>query len=140
MFDKLANKDNDYIKKISHIGIAVENLDQALPFYEKNLGLELEGLTEVESEGVKIAFLKVGESRFELLEPLHDASPIAKFIKKRGEGIHHIALEVDDIQERLAFIKANGIELINDSPKKGAHNTSVAFIHPKSSHGVLYEF
>lgn len=136
----MSGKESDYIKKISHIGIAVKSLDEALPLYQEQFGLSLEGITEVASEQVKIAFLKIGDSRFELLEPLSDASPIAKYIEKRGEGIHHIALEVDNIEARLKSIKSQGIRLINETSKKGAHNTNVAFIHPKSTRGVLFEF
>ncbi|SHF58940.1 methylmalonyl-CoA epimerase [Ornithinibacillus halophilus] len=126
-------------KKIAHIGIAVHSIDQVLPFYTDKLGLELENVETVESEGAKIAFLKIGESRIELLEPTVDSSPIKKFLTKRGEGVHHIALEVDDIEERLHQLKRDGIQLINDEPKDGAHNSQIAFIHPKASHGVLFE-
>ncbi len=127
------------MKKINHIGIAVKNLAETLPFYTETLGLEFKGQDEVESEGVKVAFLSIGESNLELLEPLHDDSPIAKYIEKRGEGIHHIALEVDDIHTRLEQMKSQGIRTINDQPKEGAHGTQVAFLHPKAANGVLYE-
>ena len=127
------------MKKINHIGIAVRNLDETLPFYTETLGLTFKGVDKVESEGVKVAFLSIGESNFELLEPLHEESPIAKFIEKRGEGIHHIALEVDDIQARLEQFKTEGIRMINDQPKQGAHDTQVAFLHPKAANGDLLE-
>lgn len=126
-------------EKISHIGIAVKSIDEVLPFYTNTLGLKFEGLEEVQSEGIKVAFLKIGESRFELLEAVHESSPIHKFIEKKGEGIHHIALQVDDIQTRISQIKRNGIPLINDEPKLGAHHSRIAFLHPKSTHGVLFE-
>ncbi len=126
-------------KKIAHIGIAVRRLEEALPFYTTQLGLPLLGMEEVASEQVRIAFLGIGESRIELLEPLSEQSPIAKFIEKRGEGIHHIALDVDDIQERLARLAANGVPLINESPKPGAHGAQIAFLHPKAAGGVLFE-
>ncbi|MFA1821601.1 methylmalonyl-CoA epimerase [Virgibacillus oceani] len=126
-------------EKISHIGIAVESIDAALPFYTDTLGLKLEGVEKVESEAVKVAFLKIGETRFELLEPLNENSPIQQYINKKGEGVHHIALEINDINERLNKLKSEGIKLINDKPKLGAHNSQIAFIHPKAAGGVLYE-
>ncbi len=126
-------------KKIAHIGIAVTSIEAALPFYTDQLGLSQTGREVVESELVQIAFLSIGESRIELLEPLSPASPIAKFIEKKGEGIHHIALDVDDIEERLAHLKANGVALINETPKEGAHGAQIAFLHPKAAHGVLFE-
>lgn len=126
-------------KKIDHIGIAVKSLEASLPFYTDALKLDLLGIEEVESEGVKVAFLKVGESKIELLEPLHSDSPIAKFIEKKGEGIHHVALGVDDIEGRIAQIKENGLQMINNEPKLGAAGAKIAFMHPKSTGGVLYE-
>lgn len=125
--------------KISHIGIAVKSIEKALPFYTKTLGLELEGMEEVASEGVKVAFLRIGESRFELLEATADSSPIHKFIEKRGEGIHHIALDVENIEARINSLTKNGIQFIHTEPKAGSHHTKIAFIHPKSAHGVLFE-
>ncbi|MHA6251031.1 methylmalonyl-CoA epimerase [Oceanobacillus sp. CAU 1775] len=126
-------------KQIAHIGIAVNNIEEALPFYTKGLGIFVDSMEEVESEGVKIAFLKIGETRIELLEPLNENSPIKTFIDKRGEGIHHIALEVDDISHRLEQMKSNGIQLINETAKIGAHDSQIAFIHPKAANGVLFE-
>lgn len=127
-------------KKIDHIGIAVKSIDQALPFYVDHLKLELKAIEAVESQKVRVAFLKIGEAKLELLEPLSEESPIAQFIEKRGEGIHHVALAVDNIEERLNELKANGVRLINESPVPGAAGALVAFLHPKSSLGVLYEF
>lgn len=126
-------------KKIAHIGIAVESIEKALTFYTSTLGLSLERIEEVESEAVKVAFLAIGETRIELLEPLNESSAVRKFLNQRGEGIHHIALEVDNIQERLNTMKAKGIKLIHEEAKTGAHNSQVAFIHPKAAHGVLFE-
>lgn len=126
-------------KKIDHIGIAVSSLDETLPFYVNQLKLKLEGMEEVAAEKVKVAFLRIGDTRFELLEPTSSESPIAKFIEKRGEGIHHIALSVDDIAARIRELKASGVRLLNEEPKDGAENALVAFIHPKSANGVLYE-
>lgn len=127
------------VKKVDHIGIAVKSLDQALPFYTEILKLPLLGIEEVESEKVKVAFLEAGETHLELLEPTSADSAIAKYMEKRGEGIHHIALGVDSIQERLNKMKENGIRLIQEEPKTGAGGAKVAFIHPKAASGVLYE-
>ncbi|HEU5141488.1 MAG TPA: methylmalonyl-CoA epimerase [Bacillales bacterium] len=126
-------------EKIDHIGIAVSSLDEALPFYVEQLKLNLDGIEEVASEGVKVAFLTVGDTRLELLEPLSESSPIAKFIGKRREGIHHIALGVKDIAGRVEELKKNGVQMLNEEPKEGAEGAQVAFVHPKAGHGVLYE-
>ncbi len=126
-------------KKIAHIGIAVLSIEESLLFYQGQLGLVLEGIESVESEQVRVAFLRVGETRIELLESLSQDGPIAKFIEKRGAGIHHIALEVEHIEERLAELKENGLQLIHEQPKEGAHGAQIAFIHPKSSGGALFE-
>ncbi len=127
------------IKKVDHIWIAVKSLDQTLPFYTEELKLPLLGIEEVESEKVKVAFLEAGETHIELLEPTSPDSAIAKYIEKRGEGIHHIALGVDSIQERLNELKEKGIRLIQEEAKIGAGGSKVAFLHPKSASGVLYE-
>lgn len=127
------------ITKVDHIGIAVQSLEATLPFYTEVLKLELKGIEEVESEGVKVAFLQVGETKIELLEPLHENSPIAKHIEKRGEGIHHIALRTDSIEEEMEQVKSKGIKMINEKPKTGAGGSLVAFMHPKSTGKVLYE-
>jgi len=126
------------IKKISHIGIAVKDLDQAIEFYQK-LGLILESTEVVESQKVKVAFFPVGETRIELLAATCEESPIAKFIEKKGEGIQHIALHVDNLQEELNQAEEKGIVLIDKEPRPGAHNASIAFLHPKSTGGVLLE-
>ncbi|QHS22672.1 methylmalonyl-CoA epimerase [Virgibacillus sp. MSP4-1] len=126
-------------EKISHIGIAVKSLEKTMPFYDQILGLKLHGVEEVPSEGVKVAFFKIGETSIELLEPLSDASPIHSFIEKKGEGIHHIALEVTDLSERLQHYRNQNIPLINEEPKKGANGAEIAFLHPKAANGVLYE-
>lgn len=125
--------------KIDHVGIAVQSLSDALPFYTDSLNMTLEGIEEVDSEQVKVAFLRIGESRLELLEPTSDDSPIAKFIAKRGEGIHHVALGVKDIDERISELKSRGMRMLNEQAKEGAGGARIAFIHPKSSSGVLYE-
>ncbi|MGE7879891.1 methylmalonyl-CoA epimerase [Peribacillus muralis] len=127
------------IKHIDHIGIAVKSLDVTLPLYTETLKLELEGIETVESQGVKVAFIMAGNTRLELLEALSPESPIAKFIEKRGEGIHHVALGVEDIEARIKDLKQSGIRMIDDTSRKGAHDADVAFVHPKSTAGVLYE-
>ncbi|WP_282140594.1 methylmalonyl-CoA epimerase [Cytobacillus oceanisediminis] len=128
------------INKVDHIGIAVRSLDEALPFYIEVLQLEFLGIEEVDSQGVKVAFIKAGETKLELLEPTSEESPIAKFIEKRGEGLHHVALGVDSIQERINQMKEQGIRMLQDEPKIGAGGAQVAFMHPKSTGGILYEF
>jgi methylmalonyl-CoA epimerase len=107
--------------------------------YEDSIGLKATGYETVEDQGVHLAMIPVGESRLELLEPLHADSPIEKFMAKRGEGIHHIALAVDNIESALERLKASGARLIDSVPRRGAHNTKIAFIHPSSTHGVLLE-
>ncbi|MBO8154855.1 MAG: methylmalonyl-CoA epimerase [Bacillaceae bacterium] len=126
-------------EKIAHIGIAVKNIDDVMSFYHDLLGLKLKGFEEVPSEGVKVAFFEIGETSIELLEPLNEESPIHKYIEKRGEGIHHIALEVKDIEDRLKHYKDQDVPLIHETPKDGAHNSKIAFLHPKAANGVLYE-
>ena len=126
-------------KKISHIGIAVASIEQAAPFYRDVLGMEFEGTEVVAEQKVKVAFFAVGESRIELLEPTAEDSPVAKFLAKNGPGVHHVAYEVADLEQRLAALKAEGVRLIDEAPRTGAHNTRIAFMHPKASGGVLTE-
>ena len=126
-------------KKISHIGIAVSNIEEATPFYRDVLGMEFEGTEVVAEQKVKVAFFVVGESRIELLEPTSDDSPVAKFLEKNGPGVHHVAYEVSDLEQRLADLKAEGVRLIDETPRTGAHSTRIAFMHPKASGGVLTE-
>ncbi len=126
-------------KKISHIGIAVTSIEEATPFYRDVLGMEFEGTEVVAEQKVKVAFFAVGESRIELLEPTADDSPVAKFLEKNGPGVHHVAYEVSDLEQRLNALKAEGVRLIDESPRTGAHNTRIAFMHPKASGGVLTE-
>ena len=127
------------IKKVDHIGIAVKSLENTLPFYTEVLELTLLGIEEVESQKVKVAFLQAGGTKLELLEPTSEESPIAKFIEKRGEGIHHVALGVESIEERIIEMKEKGIQMIDQQPRLGAGGAQIAFMHPKSSAGVLYE-
>ncbi len=124
---------------LDHIGIAVGDLGEALKFYRDALGLEVEAPEEVASQRVRAQFVPVGESKLELLEATADDSPIAKYVAKRGPGIHHITLRVDDIRAALARLKEKGVRLIDESPREGAHGSLVAFIHPSSAHGVLVE-
>jgi methylmalonyl-CoA epimerase len=134
------------IKKIDHIAIVVHSIEEALQVYEGALGLELAEVEEVPEQAVRVAFLPIGESEIELVEPLttdtsaklSTSSGVAKFLEKRGEGVHHICLEVDDIEAALHDLAAKGMRLIDEQPRQGAHGR-VAFLHPKSAHGVLIE-
>jgi methylmalonyl-CoA/ethylmalonyl-CoA epimerase len=127
------------MNKIEHIGIAVSNLEEAIKTYTELLNTPCYKTEEVTNEGVKTAFFQIGDSKIELLEATNDESPIAKFIAKKGQGIHHIAFDVTDITAAMADYKAKGFQLLNETPKTGADNKLVAFIHPKSSNGVLVE-
>ena len=127
------------MNKIEHIGIAVNNLQSAGKIYEKLLNTTVYKVEDVLSEGVKTAFLKAGPNKIELLEASNPDSPIAKFIAKKGEGIHHVAFEVDDIRAEMERLKAEGFLLLNNEPKLGADNKLVCFVHPKSANGVLVE-
>lgn len=128
------------VKNIDHIGVAVQSLASSIPFFENVLGLKLLGTEEVEAEGVKVAFFQIGETKIELLEPLDDAGPIAKHLEKRGEGIHHIAFAVEDINRQFERMRAMKIPLLQEDPKQGANGKKIGFIHPKASHKVLVEF
>lgn len=125
--------------KIDHLGIAVDNLEEAVHLYRDILGLEFAGEEVVAEQKVKTAFFPLGESSLELLEPTDPESPIAKFLAKRGPGIHHIALRVDDVAQSIAEMKAKGMRMIDEEPRRGAHGAKIAFIHPKSTPGVLLE-
>lgn len=125
--------------KIEHIGIATRALDEALLFWRDALGLEVSETEEVAEQKVRVAMLPVGESRVELLEPTSADSPVAKFIEKRGAGIHHIAVRVENIRESLARLKEQGARLIDETPRIGAGGCLVAFVHPSSANGVLLE-
>ncbi len=126
------------IKKIDHIAIVVENLDRALGVYRDALGMTVTDVREMPEQDVKMAFLPTGDSEIELLEPLSAESGIGRYLAKRGEGLHHVCLEVDDIEATLADLKAKGAQLIDETPKQGAYGR-IAFIHPKGAHGVLIE-
>ena len=127
------------LTKINHIGVAVNSIAEALPFYRDALGMTLGGTEEVPSQLVKVAFLFVGESKIELLEPTSPESPVAKFLEKNGPGTHHVAYEVADIEKAIAALLAKGNRMIDQAPRPGAHGARIAFVHPKSSGGVLTE-
>jgi len=125
--------------KISHLGIATKSIDEALKFWQDALGLENVHTETVEDQKVRVAMLPIGDTRIELLEATADDSPIAKFVEKRGGGIHHIAVEVENIEETLAKLKREGTRLIDESPRQGAEDCLIAFVHPSSANGVLLE-
>lgn len=125
--------------KIDHLGIAVKSLEESLKFYRETLGLSVSVTEIVEDQGVEVAMLPLGESRIELLQAIDPSSPVARFIEKRGQGIHHICIEVDDIVKKLSEMKSAGAQLIDEQPKRGAGGHLIAFVHPKSTAGVLIE-
>lgn len=127
------------VGKVDHIGIAVGDLDETLKFYTEVLGMKLEGTEEVKEQKVKTAFLPLGDTEIELLESTDKEGPIARYIEKRGEGVQHIAYRVDDIEKALERMKEKGIRLIDEKPRYGAGGAKIAFLHPKSTHGVLIE-
>ena len=128
------------ISHIEHLGIAVKSLEEAIPYYENILGLKCYSIEEVADQKVKTAFFKVGQTKIELLEPTSEDSTIAKFIEKRGEGIHHMAFAIEDgVANALAEVQAKGVRLIDKAPRKGAEGLNIAFLHPKSTCSVLTE-
>ena len=127
------------LSHIEHLGIAVKSIEEALPYYENVLGLKCYSIEEVPDQKVRTAFMMVGQTKLELLETTSDESPIAKFIEKRGEGIHHIAFCVEDANEALADAASKGIKLIDEKARKGAEGLNIGFLHPKSTMGVLTE-
>lgn len=126
-------------KGVAHIGIAVRDIDASLGFWRDALGLEHETTTEMPDRGLRIAFLRAGETLVELLQPLHDRSEISAFLDKRGEGIHHVCFEVDDIRAKIAEVEDKGVRMVSREPSVGAEGLPVAFVHPKSCNGVLAE-
>ena len=124
---------------IEHIGIAVKNLEEGIAYYEKVLGLKCYSIEEVKEQKVKTAFFKIGETKIELLEATSPDSPVAKFIEKKGEGVHHIAFAVNDLQQKLNDVENAGVKLIDKAPRKGAEGLNIGFLHPKSTLGVLTE-
>ncbi|RWR15063.1 methylmalonyl-CoA epimerase [Siminovitchia fortis] len=127
------------MEKVDHIGIAVKSIDEAMVFYTETLGFRCTAIEEVKTQQVRVAFIDANNVKIELLESLDEKGPISKFIEKRGEGIHHIAIGVQSIEERISELKEKGIRMVDDVPKEGAGQSLVAFLHPKSGHGVLYE-
>lgn len=125
--------------KISHLGIAVRSISDSLAFYRDALGLELTETEKVEDQGVNVALLPVGESRIELLEPFSEETPVGRFIAKRGEGLHHICYEVEDLQSKLEELRSRGVRVLDGYPRRGAEGRLVAFLHPTSANGVLVE-
>jgi methylmalonyl-CoA/ethylmalonyl-CoA epimerase len=132
-------KENRMLKKINHIAIAVNNIEEAAKFYQEVMGLNLTGVEVVTAQKTRVGFIKIGESNIELVQPSEPDSPLVKFLETKGQGIHHICFEVNDVEAEVnAYIK-KGATLIDQKPRPGAHNTKVAFVHPKSSSGVLIE-
>lgn len=127
------------LEKVDHIGIAVSDLQKAISFYRDQLGLEFKGTEVVEEQKVEVAFFPVGESKIELLEPTDPAGPVGKFIEKKGEGVHHLSFRVSNLEEKLEQLKQQGVALIDEKPRYGAGGARIAFLHPKSTGGVLIE-
>ena len=127
------------LKKIHHIAVAVDNLDEAAKFYQDGLGLDLTGIEVVSAQKTKVGFFKIGGSNIELVQPAEPDSPLDKFLKTKGQGMHHLCFEVDDIEAEIKLLLEKGATMIDHEPRPGAHNSRVAFIHPKSSSGVLIE-
>lgn len=125
--------------KIDHVGLAVKSLDEMIPFYQNLLGQDQPEIEEIDTQGVRVAIFQTGESRVELLEALNTDSPIARFIEKRGEGMHHLALAVEGIEELISSLKKEGVRFIGDKPVIGAGGKKIIFVHPASTHGVLLE-
>jgi methylmalonyl-CoA/ethylmalonyl-CoA epimerase len=127
------------VKSVNHIGIAVRSIDAQRAFYEGAIGAVFEGVEEVADQKVRVGFFRVGDVRLELLEPTDPASTIATFLDKRGEGLHHVAFTVEGIEARIAELKQSGVRMIDEAPRPGAHDMRIAFVHPKSTFGVLTE-
>ena len=127
------------VQKLEHIGIAVSSLDEAIPYWENVLGLKCYNIEEVADQKVKTSFFKVGDIKIELLESTSEEGTIAKFIEKKGQGVHHLAFAVDNVEEALGDVESKGIKLIDKAPRLGAEGLSIAFLHPKSTFGVLTE-
>lgn len=125
--------------QINHIGIAVHSIEEAAKFYTEHLGLKIGGTEEVASQKVQVAFLSIGEVRLELVQPTSPDSPVAKFLEKNGPGFHHIAFQVADVAAEVERLKSEGVAMVDQTPRSGAHGTRIAFVHPKASGGVLTE-
>ena len=127
------------VKAVNHVGIAVRSIDAQRSFYEGTLGAVFEGCEDVPSQKVRVGFFRIGDVRLELLEPSDPSSTVAAFIEKRGEGLHHVAFTVEDLEARIAELKQSGLRMIDEVPRPGAHHMRIAFVHPKSTFGVLTE-
>jgi len=127
------------VKAVNHIGIAVRSINGQRSFYEETLGAVFEGVDEVADQKVRVGFFRIGDVRLELLEPTDPTSTVAAFLDKRGEGLHHVALTVESLEARIAELKQSGVRMIDDVPRPGAHHMRIAFLHPKSTFGVLTE-
>jgi methylmalonyl-CoA/ethylmalonyl-CoA epimerase len=127
------------VKSVNHIGIAVRSIESQRAFYEGTLGAVFEGIEEVADQKVRVGFFRVGDVRLELLEPSDPSSTVAAFLEKRGEGLHHIAYTVEKLEDRIAELKQSGLRMIDETPRPGAHHMRIAFVHPKSTFGVLTE-
>jgi methylmalonyl-CoA/ethylmalonyl-CoA epimerase len=127
------------VKALNHVGIVVRSIDDQRAHYEDTLGAQFEGVEEVASQKVRVAFFRINDVRLELLEPTDRASPVAKFLENHGEGLHHLAFTVENIQNRIDELKSEGLQMLDDVPRPGAHHMQIAFVHPKSTHGVLTE-
>jgi len=132
-------KEASMLKKINHIAVAVNNVEEAAKFYQNVLGLTLSGVEVVAAQKTKVGFFKIGESNVELVQPSEPDSPLVKFLETKGPGIHHICFEVDDVEAEVKTFLEKGATMVDQKPRPGAHNTKVAFVHPKSSSGVLIE-
>ena len=127
------------LKKINHIAIAVNNIEEAAKFYQNVMGLNLSGIEVVKAQKTRVGFFKIGESNIELVQPSETDSPVAKYLESKGQGIHHICFEVDDVEAEVKALLEKGAAMVDQKPRPGAHDTKVAFVHPKSSNGVLIE-
>ena len=127
------------VKSLNHVGIAVHSIDEQKSFYEEALGLKFEGVEDVPSQKVRVAFFRAGDVRIELLEPTEADSTVARFLEKRGAGLHHLAYTVEDIKGRIAELKESGLQMIDNEPRAGSHHLQIAFVDPQSSFGVLTE-
>jgi methylmalonyl-CoA/ethylmalonyl-CoA epimerase len=127
------------LKKINHIAIAVNNIEEAAKFYQNVIGLNLSGIEVVKAQKTRVGFFKIGESNIELVQPSEPDSPVAKYLESKGQGIHHICFEVDDVEAEVKAFLEKGAAMVDQKPRPGAHDTKVAFVHPKSSNGVLIE-
>lgn len=127
------------VKKLDHLGIVVKDLDEARRFWEQGLGVQVSHVEEMPERGIKVAFLPIGDTRIELIAPLHDKSEVSRFLETRGPGLHHVCVEAPHAQAAVDKLKHDGVRMVDDTLKPGAHNTRIAFVHPKSTGGVLLE-